>query len=296
MKKKKNKNDEILLNVLNQNDNNNINFNKLKTENTNEIDDKSKKKKKKKKKIKNNNLIIMDGIEDKNKKILEYQDYELNSLTYKRALKRDKRNFTQYYISLLKINHLVIFSFFPIKDYNSRIIKIFLFFFFFTVHLTVNALFFNDNTMHKIYVDEGNYNFIYQIPQIIYSSIISGIINALIKFLSLSQDNIIELKHLSKKISIEEKHKKLINVLKIKFLIFFLLTSVLLVFFCFYVGCFCGIYRNTQIHLIKDSVISFSMSFLYPFGKCLIPSVIRINALKYKMEYLYKFSLLVSNI
>jgi len=27
-----------------------------------------------------------------------------------------------------------------------------------TIHLTTNALFFDDSTMHKIYIDEGNYN------------------------------------------------------------------------------------------------------------------------------------------
>ena len=152
------------------------------------------------------NLIKENKTKNKNTAILEYKDYELNSLDYKKALKKDKRTFWQYYISLLKINHLIIFSFIINKDYNARIIKVFLFFFFFAVHLTVNALFFNDNTMHKIYIDEGNYNFIYQIPQILYSSIISGIIDAIIKFLSLSQDNIIELKHLPKKQNLEEKH------------------------------------------------------------------------------------------
>jgi hypothetical protein len=35
-----------------------------------------------------------------------------------------------------------------------------LFFVGFTIYYTVNALFFNDSTMHKIYVDEGSYNFI----------------------------------------------------------------------------------------------------------------------------------------
>ena len=41
--------------------------------------------------------------------------------------------------------------------------------------------------MHKIYGDEGSYDFIYQIPQIFYSSIISSAVNALIKTLSLSE-------------------------------------------------------------------------------------------------------------
>ena len=211
-------------------------------------------------------------------------------------MKKDKRTFFQYYISLLKINHLLIFSFIPNKDYNSRIIKFFLFFFYFTVHLSINALFFNDNTMHKIYIDEGNYNIIYQIPQIIYSSLISGVINTIIKYLSLSQDNIIELKQSKGKNNLEQKTKKLMYKLKIKFGLFFILSFLLLSFFWYYITCFCGIYRNTQIHLLKDSGISFAMSLLYPFGKSLLPGILRICGLKYKNEYLYKISLLAQNI
>ena len=48
--------------------------------------------------------------------------------------------------------------------------------------------------MHKIYVDEGKYNFIYQLPQMLYSSIISTIINYFIKYLSLSEKNIVEIR------------------------------------------------------------------------------------------------------
>ena len=60
-----------------------------------------------------------------------------------------------------------------------------------------------------------------------------------------------------------------------------------------YVSCFCGIYVNTQIHLIKDAIISFSLSLIYPFGILLIPGIFRISALKAKKKdkkYLYKFS------
>ena len=89
-----------------------------------------------------NDLVHENITNNKNKTILEYKDYELNSLDYKKALKKDKRNFWQYYISLLKINHLIIFSFIINKDYNAKIIKVFLFFFFFAVHLTIKALFF----------------------------------------------------------------------------------------------------------------------------------------------------------
>ena len=229
------------------------------------------------------------------KKILEYKEYELNSMDFEKALKEDKRNLLQYYISSIKINNLLIFSFLSIKDYNAMIIKNYLFFFFFTLNLTINALFFNDDTMHKIYLDEGNYNLLYQIPQILYSSIISWIINALIKYLSLSQDMILNFKHTSRN-NLEEKHKKLLINLKIKFIAFFILTSLFLILFWYYISCFCGIYANTQIHLFKDSVIGFSLSLLDPFWQCLLLGIIRIYALKNKKAYLYKFVLFFENL
>ena len=85
---------------------------------------------------------------------------------------------------LNKNNHPLTFSFAPFNDYNSFIIKIFLFFFSFSSDLAINALFFNDDTMHKIYEDKGKYNFLYQTPQILYSIMISKIIDLYISFIS----------------------------------------------------------------------------------------------------------------
>ena len=117
---------------------------------------------------------------------MEYNDEEMNDLSYKLALKYDKRNFCEFYLSLLKTKHILIFSFYNSNDYNSKIVKIDLFFICFILFYTVNALFFNDNTMHKIYEDQGSFNIIYQLPQIIYSSLISGVLNILLNFLALS--------------------------------------------------------------------------------------------------------------
>ena len=56
---------------------------------------------------------------------------------------------------------------------------------------------------------------------------------------------------------------------------------------------FCAIYRNTQIHLLKDTLMSFGLSLLFPFCVYLIPGFVRIFALSYcknKRECLYNFS------
>ena len=60
-------------------------------------------------------------------KINANSDSELNELDYKNAIKKDIRTYFQYYLSLLRTKHLFIFSFWPSFDYNSQIIKIFLF-------------------------------------------------------------------------------------------------------------------------------------------------------------------------
>ena len=56
---------------------------------------------------------------------------------------------------------------------------------------------------------------------------------------------------------------------------------------------FGAIYINTQFHLLKDALVSFGLSFLYPFVLCLLPGLFRFPALsdpKKRREYLYKFS------
>ena len=231
---------------------------------------------------------------------MKYNDIELNELTYKKALKFDKRSFSEYYFALLKMNHLLIFAFyFNTKDFNPQIIKTFLFFFFFAMHFSINALFFNDSTMHKIYIDEGSYNIIYQIPQIIYSSLISAFIDFLLKYLSLPERNIIKIKNEKSREKLDSKVKSVKNVLKFKFAIFFVITFFILSFFTCYITCFCGVYINTQIHLIKDSFISFGLSLLYPFGIYLIPCLLRIFSLRSKVmdkKCIYKLSQFLENI
>ena len=225
---------------------------------------------------------------------LEYNIYELNNLNYNEALIKDKRTYIQYYLSLLKTKHLLLFSFCSPNDYNSKIIKILLLLLSFTIYLIVNALFFNDNTIHNIYIDNGKYNFIYQIPQIIYSSLISIILNIILKTFALSEQNILELKNSKDKKLINNKSKELIRCLYHKFILFFIISFIFLLFFWYYLSIFCAVYENTQIHLIKDTLISFGLSMIYPFGIYLIPGIFRIPSLKTNTrETLYKLSKII---
>ena len=246
----------------------------------------------------NSKINITKNINDKLKieevkNVMKYIDEEINILSYDLAKQFDERTYCEYYISLLKTKHNIIFVLFNNNDYNSKIIKIDLLFTGFSIYYTVNTLFYNDNTMHNIYENKGKFDLETQISIIIYSSIISIILNTILKLLALSNDAIIEFKQDKSIIDINKREKDLIKKLKIKFILYFILSFAFLLFFWYYISMFCVIYKNTQVHLLKDILISFLLSMLYPFGINLLPGLFRIPALskhKNNRECMYNFS------
>ena len=290
---------DINNNIINE-DINNINKNNINNEINNDNEKiqikKKRKRKKKKKKYKTisheegtnnkitqgNNNNINNIKEPENKQlatIMDYNEDELNNLNYDLASQIDKRSYWQYYFSLIKTNHEFIYAFIYNKDYNSKIIKIDLFIFGLALNYTVNGFFFNDKTMHNVYKNKGLFDLDYQLPLIVYSTLISMFISIFIKKLALSSDDIIEFKQSEETNNIKEREKELIKKLKIKFLFYFILSSLLLFFFWYYISMFNAVYRNTQYLLLKDTVISFGISLVLPFIIYLIPGLLRVPAL-----------------
>ncbi len=185
----------------------------------------------------------------------------------------------QYYWSLLKKKYLILFTFLP-ADYNLLLLKIGLFLISLSLYFTVNTMFYSDDTIHQNYEQKGKYNFIYQIPQILYSTIISAITNMILKKLSLSQNDFIKIKQSLDIEKIKAESKKVKKSLKIKFIVFIIISFILLLFFWYYISCFCSVFVNTQVPLIKDTLICFGLSMAYPFGLNLIPGIFRISSLK----------------
>ncbi len=224
-------------------------------------------------------------------------EQELNSLDYQKAVIIDKRTYIQYYLSLIKKKHLIIFTFYPTLDYNLRTIKICLFLVSFSLYIVINAFFFSDKTMHNLYYNNGGYDIISQMTKILLSSLISIVINIILKMLCLSEKQFIEYKQM--KDMNNNSEKKIIQNLKIKYFIFFIISYILLFFFWYFISCFCAVYINTQIILLKDTFISFGLSMLYPFVINLIPGLFRIPALrasKRDKQLIYRISLYFSYI
>ena len=147
--------------------------------------------------------------------------------------------------------------------------------------------------MHKIYESKGQFDLETQIPIIVYSTLISTILNKPLNLLALSNDTILKFKHDNTQKNIKKKAINLKNKLKIKFIVYFFTSFLFLLFFWYYISMFGAIYRNSQIHLLKDTLISFGLSLLFPFVIYLLPGIFRIPALsssKNEGVCLYNFS------
>ena len=237
------------------------------------------------------NLKKNDEIIRKVKDIMDFTDDEINDLDFKQAINYDKRTYFKYYFSLLKTKHSLIFAFFYNKDYNAQIIKIDLFVFNFVISYTINAFFYNDKTIEQLHNQCGKYDIQYRINNIIFSSLISILLNLILKILALSNDAIIKFKKDKSKKDIGQRDESLKLKLKIKFIFFFMIGFIFLFIFLFYLSMFSIMYKASQYYLIKDTLVSFGLSLVYPFGIYLFPGFFRIPALKNpkrKRVYLYK--------
>ena len=139
--------------------------------------------------------------------------------------------------------------------------------------------------------------FFYQIPQILYSSIVTAIINTILKNLSLSERDMLKIKQqkdIKFTVTISKDIKRCIYI---RFGIFIVISLLLMLFFWYFISCFCAVYNNTQIILFKDTLLSFGLSMLYPIGLSLLPGIFRIPSLrseKKNKKCLYSFSQIVA--
>ena len=226
-------------------------------------------------------------------------DFELNSLKYKYAKSIDTRAYFQYYWSLIKTKHILIVTFFNNKDYNLFILKISILITSFAIHFTLNEFFFTHETMHKIYIDQGIYKLIYNIPFIIFSSICGSALCLFLKKLAQTRDDLLKLKYYKHIEFAKNEVKNIYKWFKIKFILYAACGLICMLFCWYYTSAFCSVYKNTQSHLFKSFLLSYALSMIYPFLFYLIPGFFRIQSLegnnnKKNKECLYNTSKLIA--
>ena len=129
----------------------------------------------------------------------------------------------------------------------------------------------------------------------VYSTIISQILQIFVNYLTMTDIHYYQLKELKKDNNINSKEAlSVIKCIKIKIIVYFSSTFVLFLFFWYACAAFCAVFENTQGIFVADSYMSFLMGLIYPFALYLAPASLRYISLKAKkkknLKILYSLS------
>ena len=243
-------------------------------------------------KEKEKDKVTEDNEDDKKSKktqIYDYENDELNELPFKKARKYDKRGFCKYYWNILMFSHIILNVFFRHNDYNLFTVKLGLLFMTFPINLTFNIFFYTNKNIKLNYQQALNdlSGFWSNIANTVYSSLLSSTLLIMLKFICLTHNSV---RVLRKFRDVEFARKKSICVLrciKVRVAIYYILSFAFLSVFGYYVLCFCAIFENTQIQLVKSTLTSWLISLIYPLIICFITSIFRALAFKCNNRILY---------
>ena len=116
-------------------------------------------------------------------------------------------------------------------------------------------------------------------PKILISFAISYFICSIIRIIFLSERNIAKVRTQPILSIAYDFSLKVKRQLIIKYIIFFIISLLFLVFFWMLLSAFGAVYQNTQLFIFKNALISFSISLVFPFFINILPSIFRIASL-----------------
>lgn len=131
--------------------------------------------------------------------------------------------------------------------------------------MTMNAFLFADKSIHKLFMNGVKYDFGQQALQIALSIIITHFFEILICFLTLTDRIIYQIKALSNYDKESKEIFKNFKIIRIKLIINFTVSSLVMIFYWYFISAFCSVYNNTQVIYIIDYVLSLLFFMVDPF-------------------------------
>ena len=248
------------------------------------------------KNIENNNkyYIKRNNIKNKDKdSSLKYLcgiiEDDINELEMIEALLWDKRNFWKIYLSFLKQYQLFYFTFLR-KDFNIQNIKYTLFMFQNTLIFLFDTMCYSDESMENYYKTKYIFNIRGILRRSIVNLICTSVILAILKCLSYSEKGSRGIRFSKGIKGSFIRYKSFIICLKVRLYIYFIFVFILHLGCYYFIKGFCAVYPRTQLNLIFDTFISIVLNNIYPFGICLIPTLLRHLSLKRKNKVIFCLS------
>ena len=200
------------------------------------------------------------------------------------------------YWEFLVDSQIILGTFCTDNNLDLFIIKLSFFICTFQISFFLNALFYTDDYISEAYHNDGVLDFFFGLPKSIYSFIATLITTNLLRMLSSSKSELIQV------IKDKAKYNNYVNIinsklskLRLKLIIYFILIFLLGAFFTYYVAAFCAVYRYSQKYWFIGCLESFGMDSLVGLISCIFLALFRYIGIKRHLKCLYIFANIISN-
>ena len=226
----------------------------------------------------------------------EYLSTDEDDMEYDDAIKKDNRKFFSFFWERVKVNTWIVNIIFSEEKLKPRSIRILLFLLNVDLYFTINGIYFNEDYVSEVYhsdkeekffdfVSRTNYNFFY-------ASMVGAIVEYMINCFFVEEKKFQNLFRREKdnELRLRSEFGLILNLIKSRYIAFFVISYVITIFSWYYITCFNNIYPNMKIEWIKSSIsIIIIMIFVY-IGLALLETILRFLSFKCKSEKIFKFS------
>ena len=244
--------------------------------------------------------LMVNLNEENNVNMGEYLSTDPDDMDYDDAIKLDKRAFCQFFVDKLKVNQMLLNTFYTKDPLRPRPLKIILFILVIELYFFINGLFFNEDYISQMFTvsnDEGIMPFIERfMERFLYITLVGVIINYIIECFFVDEKKIKRIYKREKDNIVILKYEisQTIRNISSRYTWFIIVSFVISIFTLYYVFCFNNIYPSMKGEWIKSSIIIiFAMQALSVL-LCFLETCIRFISFKCKSEKVYKISLLLS--
>ena len=230
----------------------------------------------------------------------------LDNFDYETAVKYEQRSFFRIYFICLLSKENILNTFFFKSPLEIPAIRLCLFIFNYSCDLALNAFFYLNQKISDRYHYRGENLFFYSIVNnltiSITSTLCSFLLFNLLSVLTNSKDEIVSIfrKEEEKmrndknfKITLKTKNKiiKELNIifrnLIFKIILFIIIETLILFFFCYYMVAFCAVYKKTQYSWLTDCGVSFLLTIPFELASSFLMAVFYNISLTYKLKFIY---------
>ena len=218
----------------------------------------------------------------------EVDKKDFNKIPYSQALRIDKRNYLEMFLSFLA-NEIEFVKIFYYKNPYSHIsIHLSLFLFELSLDFALNCLLCNDVIISQKYHNNGNILFFTSLTLSCISNIISSFLSFIVGKFGNYEDTF---EYILNDVLEQNKYfmtiKKFKKYLALKLGLFFTIQTIINCFICYYMIIFFSVYQKIQENIIINYLYGIIQSILLSLSISLIISLIRYLSLKYRWKYFY---------